>query len=62
MKNEEITVKAFRYKIIEYEYTKLTSDGYDLAKTVHKTNSKLLMYLIVLIFKIEKIKYKVVKV
>lgn len=56
-----VRLDLFKYKIIEYEYKKLTSDGYELAKVIHKTNSKLLFYLIILTFKLDGIKYEVVK-
>ena len=55
----------YRYKIIEYDYVSMTSgdDGtkIEVCKTLHKTNSKLLFYLIILCFKIQGIKYDVVK-
>ena len=54
-------MKIWKYKIIEYEYTKMTNKEIETAKTLHKTNSKLLCYLIILCLKINKIKYDVVK-
>lgn len=54
-------MKLWKYKIIEYEYKSMTNEKIEVAKFVHKTNSKLLMYLITLCFKLERIKYEVVK-
>ena len=55
----------YKYKIIEYDYVSMTfgDDGtkIEVCKTLHKTNSKLLFYLIILCFKIQGIKYDVVK-
>ena len=55
----------YKYKIVEMEYTSMTSgkDGtkVEVCKTLHKTNSKLLFYLIILIFKIQGIKYEVIE-
>lgn len=52
----------YKYKIVEYEYTSMTSgkDGVEVCKTLHKTNSKLLFYLIILCLKIQGIKYDVI--
>ena len=54
----------YKYKIIEMDYISMTSgeDGekVEVCKTLHKTNSKLLFYLIILIFKIQGIKYEVI--
>ena len=54
-------MKLWKYKIIEYEYKTLTSEKIEVCKTLHKTNSKLLMYLICLCLKIQGIKYDVIK-
>lgn len=54
-------MKPYKYKIIEYEYKTLTSEKIEVCKTLHKTNSKLFMYLIILCFKIQGIKYEVIK-
>lgn len=50
-------MKKWRYKIIEYGYSKLTDKEVEVCKTIHKTNSKLLFYLIILTLKIKSIKY-----
>lgn len=50
----------YKYKIIEYEYISMTNQKIEVCKTLHKTNSKLLYYLIILCFKINHIKYEVV--
>ena len=56
--------KYYKYKIIEMEYIQMShsDDGtqVEVCKTLHKTNSKLLFYLIILIFKIQGIKYEIV--
>lgn len=54
-------MKLWKYKIIEYEYKTLTSEKIEVCKTLHKTNSKLLMYLICLCLKLQGIKYDVIK-
>ena len=54
-------MRIWKYKIIEYEYKSITSEGIQVAKTLHQTNSKLLMYLIVLCLKLNGIKYEVIK-
>lgn len=54
-------MKLFKYRIIEYEYKSITSEGIQVAKSLHKTNSKLLMYLIILCLKLNGIKYGVFK-
>lgn len=51
----------YKYGIIEYSVKKMTSRKIEYAKTLHETNSTLLMYLIVLCFKINHIKYSVTK-
>ena len=54
----------YKYKVIEMDYISMTSgdDGekVEVCKTLHKTNSKLLFYLIILCLKIQGIKYEVV--
>ena len=63
----KINIKAeqyWKYKIIEYVYTSMIYDKgkkIEVCKTLHKTNSKLLFYLIILCLKIQGIKYEVVK-
>lgn len=47
----------WKYKIIEYEVKKMTNQEIEYAKTLHKTNSRLLFYLIILCLKISGIKY-----
>ena len=54
-------MRPYKYKIIEYEYITLTSEKIEVCKTLHKTNSKLLMYLICLCLKLQGIKYEVIK-
>jgi len=54
-------MKYYKYKIIEYEYKTLTSEKIEVCKTLHRTNSKLLMYLIILCLKLQGIKYEVIK-
>ena len=53
--------RTFKYKIIEYDYITLTDKKIEVCKCLHKTNSKLVFLLIILIFKIQGIKYDVVK-
>ena len=55
----KIRVKTYKYKIIEYDYISLTNEKVEVCKTLHKTNSKLFFYLIILCFKIQGIKYSV---
>ena len=54
----------YKYKIIEYEYVSMTSgeggQKIEVCKTLHKTNSKLLFWLIILCLKLQGIKYDVV--
>lgn len=50
----------YKYRIIEYGYKKLTDTEVEYCKTSHKTNSKLMYYLIILCFKINHIKYEVI--
>ena len=54
----------YKYKIIEYEYVSMTSgeggQKIEVCKTLHKTNSKLLFWLIILCLKLQGIKYEVV--
>ena len=60
-----LNVKTYKYKIIEYDYISMTSgdDGtkIEVCKTLHKTNSWLLYILIILCFKINGVKYDVIK-
>lgn len=55
----------YRYNIIEYEYVSMfhndEGDQVEVCKTLHRTNSTLLYWLIVLCFKIQRIKYDVIK-
>lgn len=51
----------YKYGIIEYSVKKMTSQEIKYAKTFHKTNSKLLFYLIILCLKISRVKYEVIK-
>ena len=57
--------KYYKYQIIEYDYVSMHYEEgdtkIDVWKTLHKTNSKLLYLLIILIFKIQGIKYEVIK-
>lgn len=50
-------MKLWKYKIIEYELRKMTNKEIEYAKTLHKTNSKILFYLIILCLKLSRIKY-----
>ena len=52
----------YKYRIIEYSVKKMTNREIEYAKTLHETNSTLFMYLIVLCFKINHIKYEVIKI
>ena len=55
-------MKLWKYQIIEYEVKKMTDKEIEYAKTLHKTNSKLLFYLIILCMKLSRVKYeKVIK-
>ena len=54
-------MKLWKYKIIEYEVKKMTNKECEYAKTLHTTNSTLLYLLIITCFKINRIKYSVVK-
>lgn len=54
-------VIRYRYEIIEFGYVKMTDQEVEVCKTLHKTNSKLFYYLIILCFKIQGIKYEVIK-
>lgn len=53
-------MRKWKYKIIEYEYTSMTDKKIEVCKTLHKTNSKLLFYLIIICLKITGVKYEVV--
>lgn len=57
--------KYYKYKIIEYDYVSMHYEDdatkVEVCKALHKTNSKLLYWLIILCFKIQGIKYEVVK-
>ena len=57
--------KYWKYKIIEYDYVSMHYEDGDqkieVCKTLHKTNSKLFFWLIILSFKIQGIKYDIVK-
>ena len=54
----------WKYKVIEMEYVSMShgddGDKIEVCKTLHKTNSKLMYYLIILCLKINHIKYEVV--
>lgn len=56
--------KYWKYKIIEYDYVSMHYEDGDrkieVCKTLHKTNSKLVFWLILLCLKIQRIKYEVV--
>lgn len=53
--------RYYKYKIIEYEYKSLTNEKILVSKTLHKTNSKLLFYLIILCLKLNHIRYDTVE-
>ena len=38
----------YKYRIIEYEYVSMTNQKVEVCKTLHKTNSKLFYYLLIL--------------
>lgn len=54
----------WKYKVIEMEYVSMShgddGDKIEVCKTLHKTNSKLVFWLIILCLKIQGIKYEVV--
>lgn len=58
-------MKKWKYKIIEYEYKTLVYSDHEtkieVCKQLHKTNSFLMYLLIIICFKINGIKYDVVK-
>ncbi len=58
-------VIGYRYEIIEYEYVNMLhnddGDKVEVCKTLHRTNSTLMYWLIILCFKIQRIKYDVIK-
>ena len=55
----------WKYKIIEYDYISMHyEDGekkIEICKSLHKTNSWLFMMIIIICFKIQRIKYDVIK-
>lgn len=54
-------MKRYKYKIIEFSYKKIDDDHVvEICKELHKTNSKLIFVLLILYFKIFKIKYEVI--
>ena len=57
--------KTYKYKIIEYDYVSMKYEGgekkIEVCKTLHKTNSILFAYIIILCFKIQGIKYEFIK-
>lgn len=54
-------MNLWKYKIIEYEYVSMTDKKVEVCKTLHKTNSTLFYWLLILCFKINHIKYEVIK-
>lgn len=50
-------MNLWKYKVIEYEVKKMMNQEVEYAKTLHKTNSKILFYLIILCLKLSRIKY-----
>ena len=65
MSKVNIRAKQYwKYKIIEYEYISMShgddGDKIEVCKTLHKTNSKLIFWLIKLCLKLQGIKYEVV--
>lgn len=55
-------MRIWKYQVIEYEVKKMTDKEIEYAKTLHKTNSKLLFYLIIICMRISRVKYeKVIK-
>ena len=53
-------MKLWKYKVIEYEVKKMTDKEIEYAKTLHKTNSMLLFYLIIICMKLSRIKYETI--
>lgn len=55
----------WKYKIIEYDYISMHYEGgekkIEICKSPHKTNSWLFMMIIIICFKIQGIKYDVIK-
>lgn len=58
--NSKKVMKLWKYKVLEYEVKKMTDNEIEYSITHHKTNSKLLFYLIILCLKISRIKYKTI--
>ena len=54
-------MKLWKYQVIEYEVKKMTDKEIEYAKTLHKTNSKFLFYLIIICMKISRIKYDTIR-
>lgn len=54
----------WKYKVIEMEYVSMShgdgGDKIEVCKTLHKTNSKLVFWLIILCLKLSGAKYEVV--
>ena len=57
--------RYYKYKVIEYAYTSMTAgeggEKIEVCKTLHKTNSRLIFWMIILSLKIQGIKYSIVK-
>ena len=51
---------TFKYQIIEYDYVTMTDTKIEVCKTLHKTNSRIVFWIIILAFKIQHIKYDIV--
>lgn len=58
------TKQYWKYKVIEMEYVSMShgdgGDKIEVCKTLHKTNSKLVFWLIILCLKLSGAKYEVV--
>ena len=54
----------WKYKVIEMEYVSMShgdgGDKIEVCKTLHKTNSKLIFWLIILCLKLSGAKYEVI--
>ena len=52
--------RYYKYKVIEYDYTSMTAgeggEKIEVCKTLHKTNSRLIFWMIILCLKIQGIK------
>lgn len=54
-------MKYYKYKILEYGYINVKDNKIEYCKNLHQTNSKLIYKVLILYFKLRKIKYEVVE-